>query len=98
MDGMDDVIRQARLDEGEGNDFDAAKGLASQHTTGILRETSCRTTSFFSLDESMPSQAYDRRWKPPHHPEEPGCQDAVEELSVRFCLVKSEFRHAVLPE
>ena len=57
MDGMDDVTRQARLDGGEENDFDAAKGLASQHTTGILRETSCRTTSFFSLDESMPSSS-----------------------------------------
>ena len=98
MDGMDDVIGQARLDEGEGNDFDAARCLASQHTTGILRETSSPTTSFFSLDESMSSQATDRRWKPPHHPEEPGCQDAVEELSVRFLFCFMSFLHAVLTE
>ena len=58
MDGMDDVTRAGATGLRDKNsDVDTVKGLASQHTTVILRETSCRTTSFFSLDESMPSSS-----------------------------------------
>ena len=153
MDGMDDVIGQARLDGGQ-SPLCVGDGLchaADLRQVRLLRRgrraAACRarrtsadgshpderfkrrdeTIHAMRMLEALPPcvpalerdhapgqhagqrhsshstspcrlQAYDRRWKPPHHPEEPGCQDAVEELSVRFLFCFMSFRHAVLPE